>query len=76
VENASTKAKVTFLRQKGVDLPYRDKQKVAEKRKKTMESGKKKSTAFDREYRGAVPFGHWLITKAWPYKPDEEEDIA
>jgi hypothetical protein len=41
-----------------------------------MESGKKKSTAFDREYRGAVPFGHWLITKAWPYKPDEEEDIA
>jgi hypothetical protein len=76
MSHASTKAKVTFLRQKGVDLPYRDKQKVAEKRKKTMESGKKKSTAFDREYRGAVPFGHWLITKAWPYKPDEEEDIA
>lgn len=22
-------------------------------------------TEFDREYRGAVPFGHWSITKPW-----------
>tara|TARA_R100000353_G_scaffold2620_1_gene3954 strand:+ start:226 stop:567 length:342 start_codon:yes stop_codon:yes gene_type:complete len=76
MSHASTKAKVTFLRQKGVDLPYRDKQSIAEKRSKTMKSGKKKSTAFDREYRGAVPLGHWLITKPWPYKPDKKEDVA
>ena len=65
MSHASTKAKVTFLRQKGVDLPYRDKQSIAEKRSKTMKSGKKKSTAFDREYQGAVPLGHWIITKPW-----------
>ena len=65
MSHASTKAKITFLRQKGVDLPYRDRQSIAETISKTMKSGKKQSTAFDREYRGSVPFGHWIITKPW-----------
>jgi hypothetical protein len=76
ISHASTKAKVTSLRKQGMDIPYRDRQEIAQKRIDTIAKGGKKPSAFDRDYQGAVPFGHWLITKAWPYKPDEEEDIA
>ena len=62
---ASTKAKITSLRKSGWDLPYRDQKLIQAKRRKTMESGERKVTAFDREYQGAVPFGHWMITKPW-----------
>ena len=60
----STKAKLTTLRQNGVNLPYRD-QKVSQARRRATETGEKKITAFDREYQGVVPFGHWTITKPW-----------
>lgn len=73
---ASTKAKITSLRKSGVDLPYRDQKLIQSTRRKTLNLGEKKVTPFDKEYAGPVPFGHWLITKAWPYKPDEEEDAA
>jgi len=26
---------------------------------------KSQNTAFDKEWYGTVPFGHWLITKPW-----------
>lgn len=65
ISHASTKAKITSLRQRGMDIPYRDKQSIAEKRMKTLANGGRKPSAFDREYQGAVPFGHWLITKPW-----------
>lgn len=73
---ASTKAKITSLRKGGRDLPYRDQKLIQAKRRKTLATGEKRVTPFDKEYQGPVPFGHWLITKAWPYKPDEEEDAA
>jgi hypothetical protein len=76
ISHASTKAKITALRKSGMDIPYRDRQDIAQKRIDTIAKGGRKPSAFDREYQGAVPFGHWLITKAWPYKPDEEEDVA
>lgn len=62
---ASTKAKITLLRQSGMHLPYRDQKLIQARRRKTMSSGDKKLSAFDKEYQGAVPFGHWMITKPW-----------
>lgn len=73
---ASTKAKITSLRKSGMDLPYRDQKLIQSRRRKTMANGEKKQTPFDREYQGAVPFGHWMITKPWPYQPEEKEDAA
>ena len=61
----STKAKLTTLRKSGVDLPYRDQKLIQATRRKTMNLGEKRVTAFDLEYQGAVPFGHWSITKPW-----------
>lgn len=61
----STKAKITALRKGGMDIPYRDQKLIQARRRKTMASGERKQTAFDREYYGAVPFGHWMITKPW-----------
>jgi len=61
----STKAKITMLRKSGMDLPYRDQKLIQSTRRNTMNLGEKKLTAFDREYQGAVPFGHWSITKPW-----------
>ena len=62
---ASTKAKITSLRKGGMDIPYRDQKLIQSQRRKTMSTGRKKQTAFDKEYQGAVPFGHWAITKQW-----------
>lgn len=61
----STKAKITALRKSGMDLPYRDQKLIQATRRKTMNLGEKRLTPFDREYQGAVPFGHWVITKPW-----------
>ena len=33
-------------------------------------------SAFDIAWQGKVPFGHWLITKPWPYMPEQKEDVA
>lgn len=65
ITHASTKAKLTALRQSGVDLPYRDPKVLAKKRLETIAKGGKPPSEFDREYQGAVPFGHWTITKPW-----------
>jgi len=65
VSYASTKAKITALRKSGVDLPYRDTKLLAQRRRETIANGGKPPTEFDREYQGAVPFGHWTITKPW-----------
>jgi hypothetical protein len=61
----ATKAKITVLRKSGVDLPYRDQKLIQSTRRKTLNLGEKKKSPFDREYQGAVPFGHWMITKPW-----------
>jgi hypothetical protein len=65
ISHASTKAKITSLRKKGMDIPYRDRQEIAQKRIETIANGGRKPSAFDREYQGAVPCKHWMITKPW-----------
>jgi len=66
----STKARLTYLRSKGVDLPLRD-QRVCQSRRRAEEgrdgdSGyEKRMSDFDKAWYGRVPFGHWMITKPW-----------
>lgn len=71
---ASTKAKITALRKSGMEIPYRDQKLIQAKRRQTMSTGRKKQTAFDKEYQGAVPFGHWSITKPWSRADGRRED--
>jgi len=75
ISHASTKAKVTSLRKRGMDIPYRDRQDIAQKRIDTIAKGGKKPSAFDREYQGAVPFGHWTITKLWKLTDEQREQM-
>ena len=59
----AVKNAVAKRRRKGfTDLPYRNKDKVI--RTYEEEFGLKTSL-FDRAWQGAVPFGHWSITKPW-----------
>jgi len=66
----SVKARLTYLRSKGVDLPLRD-QKVVQRKRRSEEdidgtSGyAQRLSDFDKAWYGRVPFGHWMITKPW-----------
>lgn len=61
---AATKAMLSSLRKKGVDLPKRD-QKFCQARRRATETGEKKLSEFDKAYHGRIPCGHWSITKPW-----------
>lgn len=60
----ATKAMLTALRKRGVDLPRRD-QKLCQARRRATETGEKKLSEFDKAYHGKIPCGHWSITKPW-----------
>ena len=61
----ATKAMLTALRHRGYDIPLRDQKRAQQRRRQTLLSGERVVTAFDKEYQGPVPFGHWMITKPW-----------
>ena len=76
ISYGSTKAMLTTLRKRGYDIPLRDQKRAQARRRATLKSGQRVITNFDLSYHGAIPCGHWMITKPWPYKPAEEEDVA
>lgn len=57
----AVKTKLSKLR-KQFDLPTRDQSLLRKGSKADLPMG---MSAFDRDWQGSVPFGHWLITKPW-----------
>lgn len=61
----SVKGMLTFLRQRGYDVPYRDQKRAQARRRMRQTDGEKVLTKFEIEYRGSIPCKHWMITKPW-----------
>jgi hypothetical protein len=57
----AVKTKLGKLR-KQFNLPPRDQSLLRKGTKADVPQG---MTAFDRDWKGSVPFGHWTITKSW-----------
>jgi len=72
----SVKARLTYLRKQGVDIPLRD-QRVVQRERRSKESREgntvyaKRLSDFEKQWYGRVPRGHWTITKPW-----KKENVA